>query len=179
MEGFNSYEYGAEQKAEGKFLVAKLLLLFLYVAYTVAYFVIIFVTRIFPLGALIPVTLWMLIFFTWRYISPDYKYEIEGGTFTFYKNYGKTDKSKKKKSEFKISGAEAIAPIDSIKSEIKAFAPKRVFNAIPYKASPDQYAAIYTDTEGVKCVLYFVATAQSLKLLHLHNSRTVLEKTAK
>ena len=156
-----------------------MLMLLAYVIYTVAYFVIIYATRIFPLGALIPVTLWIIIYFTWRYTSPDYKYVIEAGTFTFYVNYSKKDKDKKKRSAFKISSAEAIAPVESLKDEIAAFKPKKVFSAVPSKSAPDQYAILYTDLEGVKCVIYIVVTAQSLKLLHLHNSRTVMTKTAK
>ena len=179
MEEFNSYEYGAEQKSEGKFLAAKLLLIAFYIIYTLSYFIIIFVTRIFTLGALIPVTLWIIVYFTWRYTTPDYKYVIRGGNFSLYINYGKKSKSNKKKTGFKISSAVAIAPMDSLKEDIKRFSPRKIYSAIPYKAAADKYAAIYQDGEEVRCVLYFVATAEALKLLHLHNSSTVITNTEK
>lgn len=179
MEDFNSYEYAAEQKSEGSFLAAKLLLIAFYIAYTLAYFIIIFVTRIFTLGALIPVTLWIIVYFTWHYTTPDYKYVIQGGNLSFYINYRRINDSRKKKTEFKISSALAIAPMDSLNEDIKRFSPKRIYNAIPYKAAADKYAAIYKDGEGVRCVLYFVVTAEALKLLHLHNSSTVITNTEK
>lgn len=58
----SDYEYTVEQKCEGKWRFRKALMLTLYILYTLAYFLIIYITRIIPLGALIPVTLWILIF---------------------------------------------------------------------------------------------------------------------
>jgi len=175
MEDFNFYEYGAEQKAEGKYLGLKIFLLCFYFIYVGAFFFAIVYTRIFPLGALIPVTLWILVYLTWGYVKPDYRYFIEAANFTFFVYYGK--KTKIKKTSFKMSSAVAIAPADTLKDEIKAFAPKKIFSALPSVNANDKYAALYTDESGAKCVIYFVATAQALKLLHLHNSRTVVTKT--
>ena len=59
MEDFNTYEYAATQKSEGKWRVRRMLLLLAYVLYTAAYFVAIFISKLIPLGALIPVTLWI------------------------------------------------------------------------------------------------------------------------
>ena len=118
----------------------------------------------------------MLVFFTWRYTKPDYRYFIEKGTLSFYVYFGK--KTKKKKTEFTISSAEAIAPIDSLKEKIREFAPAAVYSAVPSIKSTDVYAALYTDSKGKKCVLYFVATERALKLLRFYNSRTEVIKTA-
>lgn len=174
---FNTYEYSAQQKSEGKFLVRKILMLLLYLAFTTAYLVVIFVTRIIPLGALIPVFLWMLIFFTWRYVKPDYKYEIATGMMTFSVKYGNKKKGKTV-TEFKVSTAEKILPVATYGEEIAAFAPKKVYSALPSQNATDAYAALYTDQNGDRCVFYFVATEQALKLLRFYNSRTVVVKTA-
>lgn len=174
MEDFNTCEYAAERKAEGKFKLFKILMLTAYVAYTAIYFVIIYITRIFPLGALIPITLWIIVYFTWGYTKPDYRYVIEKGFLTFSISYGK--KRKKKKTEFKISSAVAIAPKCDLEDEIKDFAPQNVYSAVPSVNSQDVYAALYVDDDGKKCVLYFVATQQALKLMHFHNSKTKITK---
>lgn len=79
----NTYEYSAEQKTEGKWLVYKLLLVSAYIAYTLIYLALIIKTGFVPLGALIPLTLWIIIFFTWRYTSPDYTYTVLSGELTF------------------------------------------------------------------------------------------------
>ena len=176
MEDFNTCEYGAEQKSEGRWRLFRTLMLSAYALYTLAYFVIIYITRIFPLGALIPITLWIIIYFTWRYTKPDYRYLIEKGTMTFFVMFGK--KKKIKKTEIKVSSAEAIAPADALKEKISEFAPQKTYSAIPSVSACDVYAALYTDAEGKRCVFYFVATSQALKLLHFYNSKTVVVKTA-
>ena len=118
----------------------------------------------------------MLVFFTWRYTKPDYRYFIEKGKFSFYTYYGK--KTKRKNTEFTISSAEAIAPADALKEKIQEFAPTKKYTAVPSIKSSDVYAVLYTDTKGDRCVLYFVATERALKLLHFYNSRTEVTKTA-
>jgi len=170
MEDFNTCEYASERKAEGKFKLFKTLMLTAYLLYAVVYFLIIYITRIFPLGALIPITLWIIVYFTWGYTKPDYKYVIEKGVFTFFVSYGK--KRTKKKTEFKISSAEAIAPKSVLEDKIKDFAPQNIYSAVPSVNSSDVYAALYVDGNGKKCVLYFVAIQQALKLMHFHNSKT-------
>ena len=173
---FNTYEYSAQQKAEGKFFVRKMLMLALYLAFTLAYLAVILITRIIPLGALIPVFLWILIFLTWRYVKPDYKYEISTGMLTFSVKYGNKRKGKVV-AEFKVSTAEKILPVATYEEEIKAFDAKKVYSALPSLSANDAYAALYTDKDGNKCVFYFVATEQALKLLRFYNSRTVVVKT--
>lgn len=177
MDDFNTYEYAASQKTEGKWLIYRILLMTLYVLYTTGYFVFIFVTRMIPLGALIPVTLWIIIFFTWKYTKPDYKYIIEAGKLNFYVIYG--NKKKHLKAEIRVSSAEKIAPVSEISAEIADFSPEIVYSALPCSNASDAYALLYTNESGKKCVFYFVATEQALKLLRFYNSRTVVTKTAK
>lgn len=176
MDDFNTYEYAATQKAEGKWLIYRILLISLYVLYAAGYFVFIFITRMIPLGALIPVTLWIIIYFTWKYTRPDYKYIIEAGKLTFYVIYG--NKKNHLKTEIRISSAEKIAPVRDISADISEFAPEIVYNALPCQNTADAYAALYKNEAGKRCVFYFVATAQALKLLHFYNSRTIITKTA-
>lgn len=178
MEDFNTCEYAAAQKAEGKWRVYKILMLFAYVVYTAAYFLVIFKTKLIPLGALIPVTLWIIVFFTWRYVKPDYKYVVEKGTLTFYVTYGNKKKTPKPKMSFKVSSAEAIAPRAEVEPMADALHGIKVYSAVPSVAAADQYGALYKDEEGKYCVFYFVATSQTLKLLRFYNSRTVVTATA-
>ena len=179
MEDFNTYEYAATQKSEGKWKMRRILLLTAYVIYTAVYFVAIFVSKLIPLGALIPVTLWIIVFFTWRYVKPDYKYVIEKGTLTFYIAYG----NKKKKAlapemSFKVSSCEAIAPRQEIEAMANALFGIKVYSAVPSVNAADQYGALYKDESGNYCVFYFVATSQALKLLRFYNSKTVVTATA-
>lgn len=169
MEGFNTYEYSASQKSEGLWLLYKILLIVGYVLFATVYFVIIYVTKFFPVGALIPVFLWMLIYFTWKYANPDYTYEITGGVFNYYVKYGK---KKSLKSSFKISEAKYIGPI----GEYKEKRPHTVYTAIPSKKSTDIYISVYNTP--TPCAIKFVATKDALRLLKRHNKDTVITETS-
>ena len=176
MDDFNTYEYAAEQKNEGKWKLIRSLTLSAYILFVAAFFLVIYITRLIPLFAIAPIIVSMLVFFTWKYTKPDYRYFIERSKFTFYVYYGK--KTKRKKTEFTISSAEAIAPKAELAERIREYKPSRVYSAVPSVKSNDVYAALYTDEKGKKCVICFVATEKALKLMRFYNSRTVVTKTA-
>ncbi len=171
----SDYEYTVEQKSEGKWKLRKILMLTLYVVYTIAYFLIIYITRIIPLGALIPLTLWILVFFTWRYVKPEYKYRIESAFITFTVVYG--GRTKKEIFKTKICDAEHILPLAEAKSEIREFEPQIKYNALPSPICEDAYAMLYTDESGKRCLFTFKATSQALKSLRFYNSRTKIVTT--
>ncbi len=178
MEDFNTYEYAAAQKSEGKWRVRKVLLLLAYLIFTAIFFTVLFISKLIPLGALYPVAMWIIVFLTWRYVNPDYKYVIEKGTLTFYLAYGsKKRQSLKPQMSFKVSLAEAIAPRAEIEAKVNELHGIKVYSAIPSVSAADQYGAIYKDESGSYCVFYFVATSQALKLLRFYNSKTVVTTT--
>ena len=176
MEDFNFFEYASEQKAEGKYLALRIVLIGLYVVFSATYFLVAYLTRIIPIVAILPIFLWMLIYFTWRYTSPDYKYSIESGVFTF--SVGYTKKKSTPKSSFKISTAEAILPLSEAAEKIAEFSPIVSYSSVPSVNASDVYVALYTDKDGRRCAMYFIATSQALRLLRFHNSRTVVVPTA-
>ena len=172
MDNFNTYEYGAEQKNEGKWRIYRLLLISAYILFAVAYFLAIYISRIFPLGALIPVFLWILVHFTWRYVKPDYKYTVEAGYFTFTKIYA--SRIKKEVARFLISSAIEIAPSEAIRTSLNTVKKKNAHSAIPERNAENQYTAIYNNERGEVCAVNFVATKECLKLMRFYNSKTVV-----
>ena len=176
MDDFNTYEYAAEQKSEGKWKLIRALVLSSYILFVAAFFLVLYIIRLIPLFAITPIIVWMLVFFTWKYTKPDYRYFIEKGRLTFFVYYGK--KTKRKQTEFMISSAEAISPKENLAEKIREFNPSKVYSAVPSVRSTDVYAALYTDAKGKKCLLYFVATEKALKLMRFYNSRTEVTKTA-
>ena len=69
---------------EGKWLAARVGLILFYVTYVMA---ILFIGMKFsfiaPLLAFIPISLWIIVFITWRYVSVEYEYSLTSGTLTF------------------------------------------------------------------------------------------------
>ncbi len=170
MENFNCYEYSTEQKIEGKWLFLRIFFIFFYIAFAAAYFLVIYVTRIFPVGALIPIAVWILVFLTWKYTSPEYKYEISSGFLRFFITYGKKEKEAVR---IKISAAEAIIPLDTMKDTLRDFAPRKIYSAVPSGSSADKYAVLFHNEKGKRCAFIFVATAEAVRLLSIYNSKTV------
>ena len=168
------YEYSVAQKHEGKWRLYKWLMILLYVLFAVGYFVAIYVSRIFTLGALIPVFLGMLIFFTWKYVNPEYTYVISESFMIFYYVTGK---KRKEKLRIKICEAEYIVPLEEALDEIQSFEPKRVTSAIPSASSVDSYIILYKNNKGERCAFMFKATSKALKCLKFYNSKTEITPT--
>ena len=75
----NYHELVYSKKATGTNLLLRALLIFLYVVFVIGFFLFCYITRFLPIFALCPVFTWMLVFFTWRYVSFDMYYKISGG----------------------------------------------------------------------------------------------------
>lgn len=179
MEDFNTYEYAAEQKSEGKFKALRILVLLGYFLFAAAYAIIFAaILKIPQVIAVLPIFIWMLVFFTWKYTKPDYRYSIERGDMTFTVVYGKKKKGKKPTCSFKVSSASLIAPKADLSNAFREWHPKHVYSAVPSVKSTDVYAALFTNESDERCVFYFIATAQALKLLRFLNSKTVVTSTA-
>jgi hypothetical protein len=168
----NTTELAYEQKCEGKWILFKLLLLALYVGYTVTYLYVIIKTGFFPLGALIPFTLWIIVYFTWRYTSPDYKYTIGAGTLTFSVSYGK-----KTHEKFKIhlKDALAIAPRERIGTVLKETKIHKSFSALPSKSESEVYAIAFKKETKVY-ILHLKVTRDTVKALYYYNKNTIIKE---
>ena len=87
MESINAAQYAYEKKQEGKLAAMKALLIFIYIAFAVGFFVFCCTTGFVPLFAVCPIFLWILVFFTWPLVKFDIVYTFAHGTLTFYKEY--------------------------------------------------------------------------------------------
>lgn len=170
---FNSYEYTVDQRCEGKWLLGKIGLILLYVAYSAIFFGITYVTKLTPLCAILPLTLWIMVYFTWRYTSPEYKYEVESGELRFYVIYG--GKKKREKFRTRVADAEMIAPKDEVLSRLGSESPRH-FSATPKNNCPDEYAVLFKQGEK-RCIFTFRATRDAIKILHYYNKSTVIKDT--
>ena len=172
---FNNYEYIVDQRGVGKWRVMRLLMLLGYVLYCAAYFLAIYISRIIPLGALIPVTLWILVYFTWRYTKPSYKYAIESGTLTYTVLYG--TKTKRVKFSTKIHDAKMIAPIDDVTASLSEAKIEKIYDGAPSNDNRDIYGMLFEEG-GKSYLLRFKATRDGLRALRYYNSATVISETA-
>lgn len=174
---FTTYEFVVAQKAEGRFLRRRILFILMYAVYVVAFLAVGVITRIgVPLVALVPVTTWILIFFTWRYVQVEYEYSITSGILVFTEVYG--GRSRKKMMQVTLKDAVAILPLSDPRTEaqVERFAPDIVYSAIPSVKAEDTYVLLYVDEndkvkgKGKHVAFTFVATTQALKVMKYYNA---------
>lgn len=173
MNEFLTYEYVVTPEKKGALRKKKLILIAVYALYCILLLLFVMtVGKLFlPLFALVPLTLWIIIFFTWRYTNPEYEYSITSGILTFSVIYG--GRSRKKVFEQSVKSMEAIAPLNKTHSyKIDDYKPVCVYEGSSSHESPDAYFAIFENEKGEKSVYYFEATARALKVLRHYNPKT-------
>ena len=168
-ENLNYAEFGVAKKAEGKNKLHRILLVCAYVLFAVAYAGIFISVRIPQVIAILPIFVWMFIFFTWKHVKFDYEYKIEQGEMIFVKAY--TPKKKKELFRFRVREAKKIVPITD-------FSKQDMFTGAVYdfrgsSKSPASYMAIVA-VDGKDACVYFEATVQAVKLLHRLNDKTIV-----
>ena len=172
----NSYDFSVDKKKEGSYRLKRALMICAYVLYCLVFLILIIWTRIVPLGAIIPFTLYIIYLCTWRYVSIEYKYTVESGLFTLYTVYGA--RNKKKMCELRLKDASRILPVSEYADEIKAFGAKKIHDGRSSKDTSDDYAILYYEGDQ-PAVIYVDAPEQSVKVFHYYNPDNTIRSTKK
>ena len=89
MNDFENYEFVVKQKVEGIYKLKKVLFAILYITFAAGLFAAGVGLRILaPCIAIVPLLLWMLIFFTWRYTNVEHECVFESGIMRCSEIYG-------------------------------------------------------------------------------------------
>ena len=170
-ESINSASYTVSRKSERKNALARVSLVCAYILFGLAYSGFFIAIRVPQLIAILPILLWMAVFFTWKYVSYDICYIVDAGNFYVEKEYGR-----KKKFVFSchVREAEEIAPLNRENSLALAKAGK-VTDLRGSASSPDSYY-IKCKTDGKIQIVYFEATTRMVKLLYRLNEKTEISK---
>lgn len=178
MSDFANYaEYSVKRKNDRTVVLRKILFISFYIIYVIAFLVFCLKTGIIQIGALIPLTLWIIVFFTWRYTSIEYEYIISSGTLTVSAVYGNV--KRKTLVERKVKDMSAIAPFDERgKSYLQRINPKDTIFALSSENSPSAYYAVFEDEGGQKSAVLFDTSEQMLKIMRFYNPSTVVKTDA-
>ncbi len=175
-------EYSVAKKVEGKYKTQRLLMIALYVGIVVggiALFAILSNVLSGMIGlvgifliALVPLAVWMMVYFTWGKVSIEYKYVIDHSEMTFYTLYGRKEV---KTFNCKVKDLELIAPLnDEYKGQLEAFKADTTIEAVPSLSDYDIYFALHTDESGKKTAILFQVTEYSLKALKYYNKAALV-----
>jgi len=158
-------------KVEGRLLLNRILMILLYVGFVGLWLIMgaIFQTYIAYLMALSLVTLCILIFFTWRYVSIEYELTIHEGMLGFATIYG--GMSRKDLFSCRVRELKVIAPYSgSGKETADSYAAERKLVYVSDINSPTNYYAVYEPENGEKTLLIFETEEKTLRMLKYYNS---------
>ncbi len=174
MADFQNYEFMVGQKIEGKWRVYRILAILGYIAFPLIFLALaVRVRLLLPVFALVPIFLWMLVFFTWRYTSPEYELATVSNSLRFTIVYG--NRTRRPQFEVEFRRMHKIAPYDARgKADVERFAPDKVYCAASSMHVPNLYYAIWEEDKK-HYVLFFETNDRLLKICKYYNgAATVL-----
>ena len=182
MNEFLTYEHVVRQKIEGKWRLARIGMVALYVLATLIAALLFIRWNIPQLIALLPILIWILIFTTWRYVCVEYEYSVSSGILTFSKVFG--NRSRRKCLELTLRDAVKIAPLDGDLHSAAAtkWHPEREFCAVSSWRAPHIYIILFElddrkKKEKRRAIFYFEPTDRALQICRFYNpSATIMQK---
>lgn len=176
----NYTEFTYEKRAEGRLKIAKILFIVFYFAFFGAFFAFCAITGWWPLFGVSPLLAWMLVFFTWRYVSYDVYYTFNHGQMEFGKvKVKKSSRHRNATLSVTVNDAKLIAPYD-VAVECEQFKNvKYVFDYFSHSSSQNRIALVF-NKDGKDCAVIFEGTDRVAALLHSfckHNSRELKSRS--
>ncbi len=132
-----------------------------------------------PLFALAPLSLWILVHFTWPLVCIDYMYTIDHSRFEANILHG-DKKDKKPLFECAVKEFSIISPINDPEHspKLKLYNEANVIDLRSKENADDVYFALHESENGQKTVIYFEATSQALTAFKYYNkAATVMSET--
>ena len=140
----------------------RLILLLLYVLWVVLFLTVGAIVRVIvPLLCFIPLSLCIIIFFTWRLTKEEYKISLFGGGISVTRTYG--GKNPKRLLEARLKDIQRFTEYSE--GEAEGREDRKVIYAKRNKGVKDTYVAVWSDT-----VLVFEANEQALKIINYYHS---------
>ena len=173
--GFGSsgapFEYTVAEANNKALKTKKALFVAAYVIYAVAIFGIGSMTKLMlPFMCFIPLSLWIIVWLTWRFTQVEYEYSFFSGALTVNRILG--NRTRKKMMEVRIQNFSAVFPANEAnQSKIEAFAAENTIFAASEAKAENLWVAIWDDAEsGKHQALYFEPNEKAIKILKYYNT---------
>ncbi len=158
----NYAEYAYQVKSEGRIKLYRWLMVLGYIAFVGVFFGICVATKFLPIFATAPIFTWMLVFFTWRYVSYDCYFIFESGRLELGASRNTKNGMKKfPKLTIHVKEAEFIGTYEANKDLI---AGRRLYDFSESQAS-DKRILILFEQNGESSAAVFEGTRKAAKLL--------------
>lgn len=167
------YEYTVAEKKSPRLLFKRLTLIALYVLWAVSLLVAgVMIKLIVPLLALVPLSLWILVFFTWRLTQVEYEYSFFSGVLTVSRVLG--GRSRKVLCEVALRKlSDALPYEDEFLRKIENFSAERTVFAASDESAKGLYALLWKDDNGLRTALFIEPNEKAIKIMRYYNMSAV------
>lgn len=175
--GFGSggvpYEYVVAEQRSPRLVLKKVGLILLYVIWGLGLLILGGVIKlILPLLAFIPITLWMLIYFTWPLTQVAYEYSFFGGELRVSRILG--ERRRRELVSVKLRELDAVRFCDGGEADALArFSPQKVIFAASSQEAPRLAVAIWKNEREERTALYLELDDKALRILRCYNASVV------
>lgn len=158
----NYAEYVYDVKSEGKIKLFRRLMIVGYVLFLAAYAITFISINLPQLIAPLPIFGWMLVFFTWRYVSFDRYFEFEGGMLSLGNiRVSKAGRKKTEKLRIHVKEASFIGPYNENKDLTEGV---KLYDFSESPSSEHRIILLW-DNKGEKSAVLFEGTRKIANLL--------------
>lgn len=166
------FEYVVAKAKTPTLYFQRITLISLYVLWGVGLFLVGAATRLLVYFlALVPLSLWVLVFFTWRLTQVEYEYSFFSGELTVSRLLG--GRTRRELCCVQIKGLSRVLPYeDEYAAQIESFSADKVIFAASGEDSPSLYVALWSDAD-TRYALVIEANEKALRILRYHNASAV------
>ena len=164
------YEYAVGEAKSATLTAKKAALITAYVLCGVLFFAIGAFTRLLvPVLALVPLSIWIFVFFTWRYTQVEYEYSFFSGKLTVARILG--GRTRRTLVEVTIRDLASVFPYtDENVQKAERFGAEVTWFAASGMEASDLYVALWQDKErDKKCMLCFNANEKAIRIMRYYN----------
>ena len=159
----NFFEYVYDVKNDGKTKLLRTAAIALYIAFAAVYFIVACSIPLYPIIAVLPIFIWMLVFFTWGLVCYDFYYEFKHGDIEFGTvRVTKNGRHRRKKLAINVKNAREARVYD--KNDAELLQVKKIYDFSESQSS-DKRIVIFIDVDGVYSAIIFEGTAKIAKLI--------------
>ncbi len=168
--GGSPFEYTVAEAKSKRLTMKKLGLITAYILWALVFFIVGASTRLLVyLIALVPISLWIIIWLTWKHTQVEYEYSFFTGSVTVSRILG--NRTRKKLLQVRIQELAAIFPYeDATVSRVEAYGAEDTIFAASSINAQNLYVALWQDAEsGKRRMLYFEPNEKAIKILKYYN----------
>lgn len=130
-----------------------------------------------PALAVLPLGLLGVVLYFWKLFNIEFEYSMTSGTMTFSRIYG--GMRRKTVLELTIKDFREIAPYtEDTVARLSSLGVGKEYRFMSSASAEDLYYAVF-EIDETRAVVYFEATAQTLKILRYYNPSTVVTQVSR